>query len=395
MLVISRKKKQSLKVGDDVIITVLESRADQVRLGIEAPREVSVVRGELLEEVRRQNQAACDTLPEELETFRRQLLDQMAEGREAPAFAALRRMADRVAHDLRNVLAGVKGEAELALLDCNQPEVTEGLQSILESCRKLEDRANAFSVFYGAIDQAMEGTAVVPLLGNLARWVKERSPGTRCETKCPPSLTLLARSSVCEEMLREICQNSLEAMASGSGWLQIEAEDSPDGWLRLSVSDSGHGMDRSTARHLFEPFYTTRLGQPGLGLARVYGWVRSMGGKIEIESAPGQGTTLTLVLPRAGSAAAPGGKECILLLGQLGGVLHRQLEEAGYRVLLAENREQLMALARHSNTSVLVVEEKPSFSVEEFSLEVVEPDLSSEVLRQIRRALATPQRFRR
>ncbi|MCA9792961.1 MAG: carbon storage regulator [Candidatus Eremiobacteraeota bacterium] len=395
MLVISRKKKQSLRVGDDVVITVLESRADQVRLGIEAPREVSVVRGELLEEVRRQNQAASDVLPEELEAFRRQLLDQMSEGREPPAFAALRRMADRVAHDLRNVLAGVKGEAELALLDCNQPEVTEGLQSILESCRKLEDRANAFSVFYGAIEQAMEGTVLGPLLNNLSRFVKERSPLTRCEIKCPPSLTLLARSSVCEEMLREICQNALEAMPSNGGWLGLEAEDSPDGWLRLSVSDSGHGMDRNTIRHLFEPFYTTRLGQPGLGLARVYGWVRSLGGKIEVESSLGQGTSLTLVLPRAGTAASPGGKECILLLGKFEGVLHRQLEEAGYRVLMAENREQLMYLARHSNANVLVTEEVPSFSVEDLGLEVVAPGASGEVLRTIRRALATPQRFRR
>lgn len=84
-----------------------------------------------------------------------------------------------------------------------------------------------------------------------------------------------------------------------------------------------------------------------------------------------------------------------MLLGKFEGVLHRQLEEAGYRVLMAENREQLMYLARHSNANVLVTEEVLSFSVEDLGLEVVAPGASGEVLRTIRRALATPQRFRR
>lgn len=66
MLVISRRPRQTLELGSDISVTVLEIRPDQVRLGVEAPREVRVVRGELLERVRASNQLAARLDPSEL-----------------------------------------------------------------------------------------------------------------------------------------------------------------------------------------------------------------------------------------------------------------------------------------------------------------------------------------
>ena len=77
----------------------------------------------------------------------------------------------------------------------------------------------------------------------------------------------------------------------------------------LTVSDDGAGMDAATQQHAFEPFYTTKeVGQgSGLGLSMVYGFAHQSGGFAEISSAPGQGTTVRLYLPRSSQGIAEEG----------------------------------------------------------------------------------------
>jgi signal transduction histidine kinase len=88
----------------------------------------------------------------------------------------------------------------------------------------------------------------------------------------------------------------------------------PGEYARLAVCDTGSGMGEATMARIFEPFFTTRdVGQGiGLGLAMVYGAVRQNGGFITVSSAPGQGTTFEIHLPRhpgvsVGTEAGAGG----------------------------------------------------------------------------------------
>ena len=120
-------------------------------------------------------------------------------------------------------------------------------------------------------------------------------------------------------------------------------------YVVLTVADTGAGMDATTLSRIFEPFFTTKpLGQgTGLGLSTVYGIARQHGGVIEIESAPGQGATFRLFLPRmcghAGAApepaarrAATGGRGTILLVEDepaLLSLIGRVLRLEGYTVL--------------------------------------------------------------
>src|SRR5439155_11238262 len=108
-----------------------------------------------------------------------------------------------------------------------------------------------------------------------------------------------------EEILSNLVFNAVDAMPAG-GTLTIatscEGEDAV-----LFVSDTGMGMDAETQRRMFEPFFTTKgpeLGT-GLGLSTVWGLVQSQGGRIEVRSAPGEGTTFTIRVPHGGPPPGP------------------------------------------------------------------------------------------
>jgi CheY-like chemotaxis protein len=106
------------------------------------------------------------------------------------------------------------------------------------------------------------------------------------------------------EALLNLVQNALDAMAGG-GTLGIRTE-SRDGEVSVAVTDTGIGMSEEVRERAFEPFFTTKgVNGTGLGLAEVYGIARRHRGRAEIESAPGQGTTVRLVFPAGTQVSTP------------------------------------------------------------------------------------------
>jgi two-component system NtrC family sensor kinase len=90
--------------------------------------------------------------------------------------------------------------------------------------------------------------------------------------------------------------NACEAM-TGEGLLSVATRPEANGGVMVSIADTGPGIDQETRKHIFEPFYTTKEGGGGLGLAVVYGIIRSHGGRVDVESAPGEGATFRFHLP--------------------------------------------------------------------------------------------------
>ncbi|WP_180287643.1 ATP-binding protein [Azospirillum oleiclasticum] len=127
--------------------------------------------------------------------------------------------------------------------------------------------------------------------------------------------------------------NARDAMPAG-GRLTVSAanlpggDDAPD-MVRLTVADTGTGMAPEVQARAFEPFYTTKeVGKgSGLGLAQVYGFTRQSGGRVEIDSAPGRGTSITLLLPRTTKPVSGTAPDLPAATGN----------RAGARVLLAED----------------------------------------------------------
>jgi CheY-like chemotaxis protein/anti-sigma regulatory factor (Ser/Thr protein kinase) len=108
-----------------------------------------------------------------------------------------------------------------------------------------------------------------------------------------------------EEILSNLVFNAVDAMPAGGTLTIATSREGDDGVL--SVSDTGMGMDADTQRRVFEPFFTTKgpeLGT-GLGLSTVWGLVQSQSGRIEVRSTPGEGTTFTIRVPRAGVPSVP------------------------------------------------------------------------------------------
>jgi CheY-like chemotaxis protein len=136
-------------------------------------------------------------------------------------------------------------------------------------------------------------------------------------------LEVLVDPGQLESALLNIAINSRDAMPGG-GTLRFraercdrlpdkaaaESEGSEAGFVAIAVTDTGNGMSAEVRERAFEPFFTTKeAGRgTGLGLSTVYGFTRQSRGAVTLDSAPGQGTTLTLYLPLPRDAAAPAAK---------------------------------------------------------------------------------------
>ena len=181
--------------------------------------------------------------------------------------------------------------------------------------------------------------------------------------------------------LLNIAVNARDAMPKG-GEIRIGARNlaalDGDGlqgdFVEVTIADQGEGMPADVASQVFEPFFTTKaVGQgTGLGLSQVYGFVRASGGRASIESRLGEGTTITLLFPRAATAAAPTeaptarsaeqlhkvGDRRILLVDDddaVAAAVEAMLEELGYGVVrAADARSALTALDRDKGFDIVL-----------------------------------------
>jgi PAS domain S-box-containing protein len=261
---------------------------------------------------------------------------------------SLGHLAGGVAHDFNNLLAVILGYcgivAESLPPDHECQADVEGIRKAAERGAGLTRQLLIFSRLEPSRLERVDLNAVVSETRDLLDRTlgEDVSVVTRLAGDLHP---VRADRSKMEQVLLNLVVNARAAMPDG-GELRIETGNA-DGAVQLSVADTGHGMEPEVARRAFEPFFTTRpKGQgTGLGLATAYGAVTDAGGTIDIDSAPGAGTTVRIRLPATteaeaatgdGDTVAPeGAGESVLLVEDedaVRTVVMRQLGNAGYRV---------------------------------------------------------------
>jgi PAS domain S-box-containing protein len=300
--------------------------------------------------------------------------------------AVLGRFAGGVAHDFDNLLTAIQGYTSLMLRDVRPGDPQrEGLEEIRQSSERAAGLTRQILAF-GRRHAAESGPVDVNrLIGNLVRLLPPLiGDDLALVTVLAPSIAMVrADPGHLEQVVMNLVVNARDAMPDGGRLTiataneQITDFDSraspelpPGHYVMLTVRDTGSGIDPATLASIFEPFFTTkeRGRGRGLGLATVYGIVKQCEGHIDVESAPGRGTTVRIYLPMARAESGAGGpgvpsatrsSRIILLVEDEEPIrlfAKAALEEQGYRVLEAGHGwEALMRLSEFDRAVNLVI----------------------------------------
>lgn len=334
--------------------------------------------------------------------------------RQSQKIEAVGQLTGGIAHDFNNILTVIAGNVEYAkLLTERLGDVADGSTRALDNALKgvmraanVTQRLLAFSrrqplrslpVDLNAQLRDMEDM-LHRSLGELVQLEIVHHPDIWCVEVDPSQL---------EASVLNLAVNARDAMPEG-GRLVIEVDNAhldndftaqnpdvpPGHYAMLRVKDTGHGMSAETLTRVFEPFFTTKeVGRgTGLGLSMVYGFVKQSGGHVLVDSAPGAGTSITLLFPRS-TAELP----------QAGQTEHRGL--GGYEmqeeatVLVAEDNDDVRAytvdtlrqlgyrvLEAHDGASAMRLLERTDVDVDLLFSDIVMPGMSGWEL--AKRALA-------
>ncbi len=333
---------------------------------------------------------ALRTINETLETRIRErstaLLEAQENLRQAQKMESVGQLTGGIAHDFNNLLTGIMGSLER--LETRLPHATpDELARYLATARdataraaNLTNRLLSFARRQPLNPSATDINALIASMEDLVR--RTINPAIQLEiAPCPGQCATMVDANQLEHALLNLCINGSDAMPHG-GTLFISSGNacltaaqasqlglSAGDYATLTVSDTGTGMTQEVLSRAFEPFFTTKpVGKgTGLGLSMIYGFTRQSGGGTHVVSAPSQGTSVSLYLPRHhGIAAAPSTTaapaaspiarlgENILLVDDEASIRQlaaEVLEELGYTVHQAENAEGALQIL-HDTPSI-------------------------------------------
>ena len=224
-------------------------------------------------------------------------------------------LAGGIAHDFNNLLMAILGFTEILLFDRNKndPGYSE-LKQISHAAQRGADLTRQLLTFSRKIEIKLRPVDLNALLEKTQSLLVGTLPKMVAVELRPAqeSTVINADPAQIEQILMNLAVNANDAMPEGGeltiqtantrldeAYCRIQPEAKPGRYVQLTVSDSGCGMDQETLKNIFDPFYTTKgLAEgTGLGLAMVYGIVKSHGGHIECISGLGQGTSFKIYFP--------------------------------------------------------------------------------------------------
>jgi signal transduction histidine kinase len=270
-----------------------------------------------------------------------------------------------VAHDFNNLLVVILGNSRAALAEAPEGSALHArlsrVRAAAEHGARLTEQMLAYSGKSSLALKPIDLSQLALEMGDLLR----ASVSERChiELELAPRAPAEGDGTQLQQVLVNLVTNASEALAERAGRVVVRTGCSeviarepdaagtdapPDPYAFLEVEDDGPGMDAATRERIFEPFFTTKFSGRGLGLAAVQGIVRAHRGIAKVESEPGRGTRIRVLLPLApgvppatgarAADAAPGRRGTVLVVDDQESVVEVAqliLQAAGHRVLTA------------------------------------------------------------
>jgi two-component system cell cycle sensor histidine kinase/response regulator CckA len=252
-------------------------------------------------------------------TERRKLADEELQARlqRAQKLELLGLLAGGIAHDFNNLLAGMLGHASLARMQLPPDHEAQPSLERVEACAdRASDLTRQMLAYSGRgrfVVQPVDLSDAVQDMTGLMRVTqgKDVELDIQLDAALPPVEADVAQL---RQLVMNLITNAADAIGDKPGRIRIrtsllycDPEFLERAYLReplavgtyvcLEVTDSGCGMDPSVVERMFDPFFTTKETGHGLGLAATLGIVRGHGGAIVVDSVPGQGTTIRVLLP--------------------------------------------------------------------------------------------------
>ena len=331
--------------------------------------------------------------------------------RQAQKMEAIGTLAGGIAHDFNNILTVIIGYAEI-LLDgvSGDDSMRVDLEEVLKAGFRARGLVEQILTFSRQTEQERRPLQIAPIVKETLKLLRASIPKTVeiRENIAPESGMVLADPTQILQVLMNLCTNSAHAMRERGGRLEVGLMDvdldyetvaqypdlSPGPYSRLTVSDTGHGMDRTVKERIFDPFFTTKgPGEgTGLGLATVYGIVKSHRGEITVYSEPGKGTTFHVFLPKVEVELIPSteplvplsqGKERILFVDDEEAVVQigrKMLERLGYEVITSTDGSEALEIFRSQPEQfdlVITDQTMPNITGAELAQELmrIQPDI--------------------
>ena len=284
-------------IGEETAIESLHQGATDYVLKQRTSRLAPAVRRALEEARSRKSRAAME-----------------AQLRQSRKLEAIGTSVGGIAHDFRNLLQVLKSGIEMLSLRSESPEAVLAIAKRLDTaanrgCQMVEE----LMAFARKADTHLARVDTAQLIRETGQTLQASLPETIALELHPAESVppVLVDSTQFDRILTNLVVNARDAMPQG-GRIVISSDVvhfgslPPNSWnikdapyFRVMVSDTGTGMDEATQVHIFEPFYTTKSAGKGtgLGLSVVYGLMEAHQGFIDLESAPGHGTTFSLFFP--------------------------------------------------------------------------------------------------
>ncbi len=258
---------------------------------------------------------------------------------------AIGTLAGGVAHDFNNVLTPIMGYSEIIRLKLKTDKyedqsVFDSLAEILKAAKRAQSLVQQVLVFSRTAEKKAEPQYLHLIIKEVIKLVKATLPTTIkiCEDIDESCGRVMIDPVQIHQVVINLCTNASQSIGTDHGELKIclqksSMEKYASEWLELSVADTGRGIAPDILERIFEPYFSTRekTSGTGMGLAVVHGIVTRVGGHIEVESEPGEGSVFRVYLPLADKGE---NIEHIVTDGSI--------ERGSGKILLVDDEEQIV-----------------------------------------------------